>query len=133
MNTKRFTSKEKKRRVVVSIYDSSLPSKLVGFENHLNLFHVDQKGFSKDLATGLSIYLNITFVDRLFRQFNSHTQVNATDLRSLRYLSRETLVRIGNNVQDSVLSQALIDNIIEEELASMTDDENPLLAQQKNR
>ena len=37
--TKRFTSKEERRRVVAWVYDSSLPGALVGFENHLNVFH----------------------------------------------------------------------------------------------
>jgi len=78
--TRRFTSKEEKRRVVASIYASDLPGELVGFENHLNVFHANQKGGSRSLATGLSVYLNSSLVDRYFRQFNGHTQVNATDL-----------------------------------------------------
>src|SRR5690606_19489252 len=55
--TKRFTSKEERRRVVASLYNSDLPGELVGFENHLNVFHENQKGMPKDLARGLFIYL----------------------------------------------------------------------------
>ena len=129
--TKRFTSKEETRRVVAALYPSSLESELVGFENHLNVYHVNQRGFSKSLAAGLSIYLNSSLVDRFFRQFNGHTQVNATDLRSLHYPDRETLERIGKLTRGATLSQLETDNLIEGELAHMADDENPLLAQRK--
>ena len=35
-----------------------------------------------------------------FRQFNGHTQVNATDLRSLRYPSEDQLVKLGLSAGD---------------------------------
>ena len=131
--TKRFTSKEEKRRVVASIYASDLPGELVGFENHLNVFHAGRAGFSRSLAKGLGVYLNSSLVDRYFRQFSGHTQVNATDLRSLRYPDREALERIGKKTRKTELSQQEIDALIEGELADMADDENPLEAQRKNR
>lgn len=86
---------------------------------------------SRPLAVGLSIYLNSTLVDRYFRQFNGHTQVNATDLRSLHYPDREALERIGKAHDGAKLSQQEIDNIIEGELLHMADDDDPLQAQQK--
>ena len=91
--TKRFTSKEERRRIVASVYTSDLPGEMVGFENHLNIFHVKQSGISPELARGLALYLNSGLVDRYFRQFNGHTQVNATDLRALNYPPREVLDR----------------------------------------
>ena len=47
------------------------------------------------LALGLSAYLNLTFVDDHVRSFSGHTQINATDLRQLRYPTVEDLVRLG--------------------------------------
>lgn len=129
--TRRFTSKEEPRRIVASIYRSELAGELVGFENHLNVFHADQKGIGEHLANGLSLYLNSSLVDRYFRQFNGHTQVNATDLRSLRYPTREALERIGKTGATTRLSQSDIDTIIEGELDNMTDENDPLKAQQK--
>ncbi len=129
--TRRFTSKEERRRIVASVYDGTLPGALIGFENHLNVFHAGQKGIDRHLARGLSLYLNSTLVDRYFRQFNGHTQVNATDLRSLKYPDRTTLIRMGKSTQDRTLSQREIDNVIEGELADMPNDKNPLSAQQK--
>ena len=43
----------------------------------------------------MALYLNSGFVDKLFRRFNGHTQVNATDLRSLPYPSADTLEALG--------------------------------------
>ncbi|MCY4531430.1 MAG: BsuBI/PstI family type II restriction endonuclease [Gammaproteobacteria bacterium] len=129
--TRRFTSKEERRRVVASLYSSDIPGELIGFENHLNVYHSRQEGISQLLAAGLVVYLNSSLVDRFFRQFNGHTQVNATDLRSLHYPDRDVLERIGRKTHSVVLSQSEIDSLIEEELVHMTDDENPLLAQQK--
>ncbi len=129
--TKRFTSKEERRRVVASLYGSELPGELIGFENHLNVFHENQRGMPAALARGLFIYLNSSLVDRYFRQFNGHTQVNATDLRSLRYPGRETLFRMGTEAGDTALTQQQIDKIIEGELQHMTNGDNPLEGQHK--
>ncbi len=129
--TKRFSAKEERRRIVAFVYSSELSSKLIGFENHLNVFHTNQVGFSPNLAKGLFVYLNCSLVDRYFRQFNGHTQVNATDLRSLKYPDKHTLERIGKRIDSLALAQEDIDNIIELEISHMTQDTNPLLAQQK--
>ncbi len=83
---------------------------LLGFENHLNILHKDKQGLPELLARGLSVYLNTTAVDEQFRQFNGHTQVNATDLKRLKYPSRSALMELGYWArQQDELSQALID------------------------
>ena len=89
--TRRFTSKEERRRIVASVYASDLPGEHVGFENHLNVFHSGREGMGRNLARGLALFLNSSLVDRYFRQFNGHTQVNAADLRSLHYPDRSSL------------------------------------------
>lgn len=94
---RRLSSKEEKRRVVAYLVDPAyFPDKpFLGFENHLNVFHCRKNGLNKDLAHGLSIYLNSRFIDALFRCFNGHTQVNATDLRALPYPSAKLLTELG--------------------------------------
>lgn len=94
--TKRFSAKEEKRRLVAAVYDPELvPAPFVGFENHVNYFHRAGEGLSRDEAYGLAAFLNSRPLDQYFRQFNGHTQVNATDLRSLRFPSRLILHRLG--------------------------------------
>lgn len=43
----------------------------------------------------MAVYLNSTAIDTYFRRFSGHTQVNATDLRRLRYPSLECLFALG--------------------------------------
>lgn len=109
---RRFSSKEEKRRVVASVVDPSAfgDHTVVGFENHLNLFHENKHGLPQLLAQGLSVFLNSSAVDESFRRFNGHTQVNATDLRLMKYPSREALIELGKWAkQHSEITQDMID------------------------
>ncbi|HET6674572.1 MAG TPA: Eco57I restriction-modification methylase domain-containing protein [Nitrospiraceae bacterium] len=110
---RRFSSKEERRRIVASVVEPSLfhGAAALGFENHLNVFHDHRQGLPESLARGLAVFLNMTAVDDHFRRFNGHTQVNATDLRAMRYPSRKALVALGEwaIVSDNV-SQTEIDN-----------------------
>jgi adenine-specific DNA-methyltransferase len=115
--TKRFTSKEERRRVVACIYDPShVQADYVGFENHLNYIHASGRGIDMTLAKGLWAFLNSTLLDRYFRQFNGHTQVNATDLCNMRFPSVEQLRRIGHSVRKELIGQEDIDQLVSKEL-----------------
>jgi adenine-specific DNA-methyltransferase len=94
---RRFSSKEQKRRIYASVVNpNSFPDTIAfGFENHLNVFHLKKRGITEFLAFGLACFLNSTIVDRYFRSFSGHTQVNATDLRKLIYPDFETLTELG--------------------------------------
>ncbi|HOC32426.1 MAG TPA: hypothetical protein PKK84_09305, partial [Armatimonadota bacterium] len=99
--------------VVACIYDpDSIKAELVGFENHLNYFHVRGNGLSMTLAKGLAAFLNSTVLDTYFREFSGHTQVNATDLRMLSYPSKPDLERLGRATADPGMSQPDLDALI---------------------
>ena len=119
--TRRFSAKEERRRIVAALYDpeDAAPGP-VGFENHLNYYHAHGSGLDRDLALGLRTFLNSTLVDLYFRQFSGHTQVNAGDLRRLRYPSREQLRRLG---RPEITSQRDLDLIVDREL--FADHEGP--------
>jgi len=115
---KRFTAKEERRRVVASVLTSDdLPAEQVAIENHLNVYHRGNRPLPEDLAWGLAAYLNSTVVDTFFRQFNGHTQVNATDLRSLRYPSVAALSKMGKRMAREPLGPDEIDRLVEAALA----------------
>lgn len=94
---RRFSSKEEARRIVPGVVDPTVfgDATLLGFENHLNVFHQNRGGLPEQLARGLYVFLHTTAIDEAFRRFNGHTQVNVKDLTLLRYPSREGLERLG--------------------------------------
>lgn len=114
---KRFSPKEEPRRIVACIWDSrQIPAEFVGFENHLNYFHINGHGLPMPLAKGLAAFLNSTVLDVYFRQFNGHTQVNATDLRSLKYPTRAELERIGLQINTPSIPQGQLDALVEKDV-----------------
>lgn len=116
---KRFTAKEERKRIVACIYDpQQIRAPFVGFENHLNYFHINGHGLPSLLAKGLAAFLNSTMVDTYFRQFNGHTQVNATDLRSLNYPTRIELENLGSRIKDPGIKQDELDALAKEEVFS---------------
>lgn len=131
---RRFSAKEERRRVIAAVYDANrVPGEVVGFENHLNYYHRSGAGLDLTLARGLALFLNSTLVDAYFRQFNGHTQVNATDLRSFRYPSADQLRRLGAAVGSGFPDQAAIDALLAEELNVPKDahDIDPVKVKQK--
>lgn len=112
---RRFSSKEEKHRIMASlVYPDAFDAPLLAFENHLNVFHYRKSGLQEELARGLTVFLNSTAVDDCFRRFNGHTQVNATDLRLMKYPSRGTLVALGTWAKTQTdLTQEQIDEKLE--------------------
>lgn len=94
---RRFSSKEEKRRIVASVVQPHTfgDAEMLGIENHLNIYHENKHGLPEALARGLAIYLNTTGVDENFRRSSGHTQVNATDLKMMKYPSRNALIALG--------------------------------------
>ena len=70
----------------------------------------------RTLAVGLYAFLNSTVVDQYFRRFSGHTQVNATDLRTLTYPDRDTLQAMGRDMKSLDVSQDEIDQTVTKHL-----------------
>lgn len=131
--TKRFSAKEEERRIVAALHTPDrVPGKKIGFENHLNVIHCGKAGLHPDVAKGLAVFLNSTLQDVYFRQFSGHTQVNATDLRAMRYPDLETLRRLGQHVTDEFPSQDEVDRLLDREIDSMAKSRrNPLIIRKR--
>lgn len=110
---KRFSAKEERRRIVAFVVNpDELDMPHYGFENHLNVFHAGKRGMDSETALGLALFLSSSIVDACFRVFSGHTQINATDLRQMRYPSRNKLEEFGRFAMGKQLSQAEIDGYI---------------------
>lgn len=110
---RRLSSKEERRRIVPAVFDpEQVPCDRIGFENHLNVFHRGKSGIEPEVARGLAVWLGSKMVDDWLRRFSGHTQVNASDLRSLPYPDLNTLGAWGRRVVDVWPSQAEIDRMV---------------------
>lgn len=128
---KRFSAKEQKRRLCAAMLDpSQFDHDFVGIENHLNCLHENGSGLSIGRARGLTAWLNSTLADQYFRLFSGHTQVNAADLRAMKFPDEATLLRIGGRVGSAFPEQAKLDTIVKEELA-MPEEGNEMDIQKK--
>lgn len=114
--TKRFSAKEERRRIVAAVFDpGSVKCHRVGFDNKTNYFHRHGLGLPEKIAYGLAIFLNSTIVDEFFRTFSGHTQVNAADLRRLRYPSLaelELLAEICHEPSDQHAVDAAVASLV---------------------
>ena len=109
---RRFSAKEERRRVVAYVVTpKDTKSELVGFENHWNVFHIGKSGLPLDVAKGLAAFLNTTALDNYFRVFSGHTQVNATDLRNMKYPSIDRLRELGQHYRHD-MEQEEIDRLL---------------------
>ncbi len=110
---KRFSAKEERRRIVAAVWSPEQTPGAVAFENHVNVFHAGGAGLDRDLAFGLSLWLNSSLVDKFFRTFSGHTQVNATDLRTLRFPDERALRELGSRAAGTLPAQEEIDRLVD--------------------
>ncbi|MDU9414994.1 Eco57I restriction-modification methylase domain-containing protein [Pseudomonas sp. zfem005] len=99
---KRFSPKEQEQRIVAStINPANFPDhEKIGIENHLNVLHHNKQGLDAEFAMGLTAYLNSSIANLIFKKFSGHTQVNAEDLRKLKYPSAEALRELGSWIRN---------------------------------
>lgn len=110
---KRFSTKEEKRRIVAYVVNPlELAGDYFGFENHFNVFHTNKHGIDENMAYGLALFLNSSLVDNYFRTFSGHTQVNANDLRLIKYPDKLLLMELGSKYKYKKLTQSQIDQAI---------------------
>ena len=93
---KRFSSKDEKRRLVSGVHLKNVHScELVGFGNKTNYIGVTDEKLTKTEAYGLAAIFNSSFMDKYFRCISGNTQVNATDIRVMKFPSRKQVKKIG--------------------------------------
>ncbi|WXT99761.1 MAG: tRNA1(Val) (adenine(37)-N6)-methyltransferase [Catillopecten margaritatus gill symbiont] len=97
---KRFSSKDEKRRLVAGIhFENEHSCKLIGFGNKTNYIGVINSKLSIVEAYGLSAIFNSLFMDKYFRCISGNTQVNATEIRVMKFPERSQVKEIGRKIQ----------------------------------
>jgi len=109
---KRMSSKDEKKRLTAGIYNSLDNYEYIGFGNKLNYIGLKNEEMNIEEATGLSAVLNSTFMDNYFRCISGSTQVNATDIRLMKFPSRNIVKKIGTSIIKKSYSQDIIDKIV---------------------
>ena len=128
----RFSAKEDRRRVAAALYDPArIGADSVAFDNKLNVLHQRNAGLPERLAKGLAVFLNSTAVDAYFRQFSGHTQVNAADLRSLRFPPAGLLERLGRRVGGAMPAQEEINRLVRQEVFEMHEGDDPIAVKER--
>jgi adenine-specific DNA-methyltransferase len=98
---KRFSSKDERRRLVAGVYISELQdSNFIGFGNKTNYLGVSGGKLSEVEAYGIAAIFNSTFMDKYFRCISGNTQVNATEIRVMKFPNREEVIKVGTEVEN---------------------------------
>jgi adenine-specific DNA-methyltransferase len=120
---KRFSSKEEKRRLTAGINDPlKVNTKFLAIENHINYVGIKNEKMELEEAFGIASIFNSTIMDRYFRSISGSTQVNATDIRMLRFPTRREVKIIGKKLMNlNILNQENVDQIINQSIMSKND------------
>lgn len=97
---RRFSAREERRRLTASRYlrtDESPP--YLALENHLNYVYHAERELTVDEVHGLTALFNSALLDRYFRIMSGNTQVNATEIRNIRFPSLDRVAAIGSRVR----------------------------------
>jgi len=113
---KRFSSKDEKRRLVSGVYSAiSHNCQYICFGNKVNYIGVDGEKILDDEAYGLAAVFNSKFMDQYFRCISGNTQVNATEIRVMRFPSRDQVKEIGKKMSNiNGYDPYAVDSIISE-------------------
>ena len=111
---KRFSSKDEKRRLVSGVHlEGAHSCKLIGFGNKTNYIGLVSGKLTTIEACGLAALFNSSFMDKYFRCISGNTQVNATEIRIMKFPTREQIKDIGSKAQNlKVFSTSKIDLIV---------------------
>ena len=117
---KRFTAKEERRRLQCAVYlANQYPEyERISTQNKINFIDtIDNSDMCEALVFGLYIVLNSTLYDMYYRILNGSTQVNATEMNTIPFPSRNILERLGKRLMEvGDFSTEYCDRILEEAL-----------------
>ncbi len=114
----RFSAKEERRRLTAGcLFSDSVESKVIALENHINYIYHESRDLTEDETVGIAGLFNSVFYDRYFRSFSGNTQVNATEVRMMKFPELSTIQNIGIRIAKSSQNDQLsLEQIVMDEL-----------------
>jgi adenine-specific DNA-methyltransferase len=98
---RRFSAKEERRRLTAScLIATELPHPFVALENHLNYVYHANRQLTTDEVYGIAALFNSSLLDRHFRTISGNTQVNATEIRSMKFPILSAIASVGRRVRE---------------------------------
>jgi len=115
---KRFSAKEERRRLTAGCFVASRQSHdNVAVENHLNYIYHESRDLSENEVFGIAALLNSSLYDRYFRLLSGSTQVNATEMRTIKFPPLNLVEVLGKHVVRTLpLSETELDMRVSEML-----------------
>ncbi|WP_243682021.1 hypothetical protein [Lacticaseibacillus manihotivorans] len=100
---KRFSTKEESRRIQTAYYNAERFSqeKQISTDNKLNFVVAS----SSDLLKGAFLVMSSTIFDEYYRLLSGNTQVNSTEINSMKFPDAHSLANLGEKYQVSELTQ----------------------------
>ncbi len=93
---RRFSAKEERRRLTASWFLHGPGSgPYLALENHLNYVYHSERELTADEVRGLTALFNSALLDQSFRLMSGNTQVNATEIRTMRFPRLDRVAAIG--------------------------------------
>jgi adenine-specific DNA-methyltransferase len=97
---RRFSAKEERRRLTAScLLASQVSHPFIALENHLNYVYHAERELTLDEVYGLTALFNSALLDRYFRTISGNTQVNATEIRNMKFPALRAVADIGRKVR----------------------------------
>ena len=118
---KRFSAKEERRRLTAGCFFGAWQSyEYVALENHLNYIYHGSRELSENEVYGIAALMNSALYDRYFRLMSGSTQVNATELRTLKFPPLDVIELLGNRVGESLpFNETVVEDIVLDTLDSL--------------
>jgi adenine-specific DNA-methyltransferase len=115
---RRFSAKEERRRLTAScLIASDFSHPYVALENHLNYVYHAERELTLEETFGLAALFNSALLDRHFRTISGSTQVNATEIRTMKFPALCSATAIGRAVRSLPhLDSDAIESIVLHEL-----------------
>ncbi len=97
---RRFSAKEERRRLTASWFLRGSGSiTYLALENHLNYVYHAGRELTADEVHGLTALFNSALLDGYFRIMSGNTQVNATEIRTMKFPSLDRVAAIGGRIK----------------------------------